>query len=100
MSDQKRTVGTVTAASATAAALSTVLFWCIQTFTGVDVPAEVHGAVTVFFTLTGGYLVKPGTGKRKAAPTPRVKPGDNISTNNTGTRLSNTESLVPVLLHG
>lgn len=66
MSDQKRTVGPVTAASAAAAAVSTVLFWCIQQFTGVDVPAEVQGAVTVLFTLAGGYLVKPGTSTHRA----------------------------------
>ncbi|XBH21623.1 hypothetical protein V5R04_15665 [Jonesiaceae bacterium BS-20] len=66
MSDQKRTVGPVTAASAGATAVSTVLFWCIRHFTGVDVPYEVQGAVTILFALAGGYLVKPGTGKRKA----------------------------------
>lgn len=68
MTDQKRTVGPVTGAAAAAAAVSTVLFWCIQQFTGVDVPAEVQGAVTILFTIAGGYLVKPGTGKRKANP--------------------------------
>lgn len=66
MSDQKRTVGPVTAASAAAAAVSTVLFWCIQQFTGVDVPAEVQGAVTVLFTIGGGYLVRPVDGTRRA----------------------------------
>ena len=68
-----RTVGPVTlsatAGGTVAGALTTVLVWLLS-MAGVDVPAPVAAALTVLIgavgVLIGGWLVRPGTGSRRA----------------------------------
>lgn len=70
----KRTVGPVTQAAtagagAGAAAGAMFLPWLLAQF-GIDMPAGVAAAAVVLLTLgagaLGGWLVKPGTGQRRA----------------------------------
>lgn len=70
----KRTVGPVTQAAtagagAGAAAGAVFLPWLLAQF-GVDMPAPVAVAAIVLLTLVagtiGGWLVRPGTGQRRA----------------------------------
>ena len=45
----------VVSASA-AAAVTTIIAYLVNQFTGVDVPAEVQGAFTVILTFAAGYF--------------------------------------------
>lgn len=62
----KREVGTVTTATSAAAAAVMVLCWVLKVAAGVDVPTEVQGAATVVLVAAAGWLVKPGSGDRRA----------------------------------
>lgn len=61
--NDNRTLGPVTGASTVGAALGFVLPWLFSLI-GFDVPEPVAGALVVLLCALGGYLVKPGTGKR------------------------------------
>lgn len=65
----ERTIGPVTKASATGGAAATLIAWVVAVSTGVEMPVPVLGALaiicTVLGSLVGGWLVRPGTGKRK-----------------------------------
>lgn len=70
---EKRKIGTVTTSSTAGGVLAgaiTVLIVYGVSFAGVDVPEHVSGAITVVVSavgaLAGGWLVKPGGGKRRA----------------------------------
>lgn len=66
--EKKRTVGPVTIASGTGAALGVILAWLMKLL-GVDVPPDVQNAVAVLLppllAVVGGWLVRPGTGERR-----------------------------------
>ncbi|ALQ31832.1 hypothetical protein AA310_01825 [Arthrobacter sp. YC-RL1] len=70
MAESKRTVGPVTVAagggSVVGYAAATVIVWILAQL-GVDA-AEIEDAIAVLLTVAGtvlgGWLVKPGTGKR------------------------------------
>lgn len=55
MSEQ-RSIGPVTGATASAAAVTTILFWVLSTL-GIEAPNEVQGAVTVLIVVIAGWLV-------------------------------------------
>lgn len=69
----KRRVGVVTTSStgggAVAGALTVLVVWVLS-MRGIDVPAEVASGFTVILAfiggIIGGWLVKPGTGSRRA----------------------------------
>lgn len=69
---EKRTVGPVTQSSATtggvSGALSLIIVWALSEFAGLEVSTEVGMAIAVIVGyiggLIGGWLVRPGTGKR------------------------------------
>ena len=61
-----RTVGPVTTASAAGMAASVVLVYVVEQLAGLDVPTLVEGALGLLLTVAGGYLVKPGSGQRRA----------------------------------
>lgn len=63
---EKRSVGPVTTATTVAAAAVTVLCWIIG-LVGLDVPAEIQGALTTVIVGVAGYLVKPRDAGRYAA---------------------------------
>ena len=73
MSDDKRKIGKVTSSSAgtggVAGALTMLGVW-VASLRGVDVPPEVASAFTVIISfigaMIGGWIVKPGDGKRRA----------------------------------
>lgn len=58
-----RSIGPVTGASTLGAALGVLIVWGASLL-GVEVPQGVEGAIVVLLTALGGWLVKPGTGKR------------------------------------
>lgn len=62
--DSPREVGPVTGAAALGGSIGLVVGYLI-TLAGLDVPEPVQGAIVVLLTVLGGYLVKPGTGKRR-----------------------------------
>lgn len=66
--EQGRVVGPVTIGASTGAAAGVVLTWLLS-LAGVEVPPAVQNAVAVLLppllALLGGWLVKPGTGKRR-----------------------------------
>lgn len=62
---EKRSIGPVTGSAALGAAIGTIIVW-VFTLNGIDVPEGVQGAIIVLCTIAGGWLVPPGTGKRKA----------------------------------
>ena len=55
----KRSVGPVTGATTAAAALTTVVLWVLNAVWGVELPAEVQGALTTLIVVIAGYLVPP-----------------------------------------
>ena len=59
MADRKRSVGPVTGAATAAAALTTVIFWIIESIWAVEVPGEIQGAFTTLIVVIAGYLVPP-----------------------------------------
>lgn len=65
-----RTIGPVTKASALGGSVATFIAWVVAASTGVEMPVPVLGALAIICTavgsLVGGWLVKPGTGKRIA----------------------------------
>jgi len=69
---EKRTAGPVTQAATggatLAGAITVVLVWIVG-LNGVEIPEVVAGAITVIIAalgaLVGGWLVKPGTGRRR-----------------------------------
>lgn len=66
MSDtNKRSIGPVTTATTTAAAATTVIFWALGHL-GVTAPELVQGAVTILLVAGAGWLVRPGSGARRA----------------------------------
>lgn len=68
---QKRTIGTVTTASASggglAGAVTIILVWVAEV-NGMEIPAPVASAFTVLIgavgALVGGWMVRPGNGRR------------------------------------
>lgn len=64
--DSKRTLGPVTGGSIMGGAAALVLVYIVETITGLDIPGAVEGALGLLLTGLGGYLVKPGTGERRA----------------------------------
>lgn len=70
---EKRTIGVVTQSStggATVAGGITIIIVWLLSLSGVDVPPEVASGFTVIIGaiggLVGGWMVKPGDGKRRA----------------------------------
>lgn len=55
----KRSVGPVTGAATAAAALTTVIFWIIESIWAVEIPGEIQGAFTTLIVVVAGYLVPP-----------------------------------------
>lgn len=74
MEENKRSAGPVTrsatGSATTAGAAGIVLVWLIGITTGVEVPTLVAGAIPVLLAgagaFLGGWLVRPGGGKRVA----------------------------------
>ncbi|MFF5793970.1 hypothetical protein ACFY5D_18150 [Paeniglutamicibacter sp. NPDC012692] len=74
MAEQPRTYGPVskgaTTGATTAGAAGIVLVWILEATTGIDVPTLVEGAIPVLLAgggaALGGWLVRPGSGKRVA----------------------------------
>lgn len=71
--NEKRTIGVVTQSStggATVAGGITIIIVWLLSLSGVEVPPEVASGFTVIIgaigALVGGWLVKPGDGKRRA----------------------------------
>lgn len=71
--EEKRKIGHVTQASTGGATLAgglTVIIVWLASLAGVDIPAEVGSGITVVLgaigALVGGWLVKPGSGERRA----------------------------------
>ena len=60
---EKRILGPVTGASTLGASIGLIITWILN-MAGVDVPTPIEYAIVVILTAIGGYLVKPGTGKR------------------------------------
>lgn len=56
---QKRSFGQVTGATAFGAALTTIILYVIKTVWGVEVDAEVQGAITTLVVLIAGWAVPP-----------------------------------------
>lgn len=63
-SNDSRTVGPVTQASTTGAALGVVLSY-LFTLAGLEVPEYVTLALVTLLSIAGGWLVKPGSGARR-----------------------------------
>lgn len=74
MTEEKRSVGPITRSAGgtatTAGAAGIVLVWLIGITTGVEVPTLVASAIPVLLAASGaflgGWLVRPGSGKRVA----------------------------------
>ena len=64
--DKPRTVGPVTTGAGAGAAAAVVLVYVAEQLTGWDVPSLVEGALGVLLTVGGGWLVRPGSGERRA----------------------------------
>lgn len=68
METEKRTVGPVSQGAGMGTAVALLIAFLIQHFTGVLLPGEVQAALALVIAyagaLLGGFLVKPGTGKR------------------------------------
>lgn len=62
--NDSREIGPVTTSSTIGAALGVVIVWLFN-LGGVDVPEGTQLAIVVLLTALGGWLVKPGTGKRR-----------------------------------
>lgn len=70
---EKRIIGPVTQSSATtggvSGALSLIIVWALSEFAGLEVSTEVGMAIAVIVGyaggLIGGWLVRPGSGKRR-----------------------------------
>lgn len=60
-----RTIGPVTGAATGGAALATLIAWVAELL-GNPLPDRVEGALVVLLVIIGGWLVKPGTGARRA----------------------------------
>ena len=56
---QKRSFGQVTGATAFGAALTTIILYVIKAVWGVEVDAEVQGAITTLVVLIAGWAVPP-----------------------------------------
>lgn len=67
--DAKRRVGEVTMSSANAGLLAGAVAWLIFMSTDVEMPPGVVEAIALLIgyagNIVGGWLVKPGTGKRR-----------------------------------
>lgn len=65
---EKRIIGPVTLAAGSGAAAGVLIAWLLKLLLGVDMPPDVQNAVSVLLppllAVIGGWLVKPGTGKR------------------------------------
>ena len=59
-----RVIGPVTGAATLGAAVGTIIVW-LGTLWGLEVPQPVEGAIIVILTALGGWIVKPGAGKRR-----------------------------------
>lgn len=64
---EPRSIGPVTGATASAAAVTTILFWVLSTL-GIEAPNEVQGAVTVLIVVIAGWLVPA-----------KKEPGENVA---------------------
>ena len=69
MSENKRSIGKVTTSASASSALALLIAYLIAHFTGIDLPVEVQGALVIVIgwagAMLGGWLVKPGDGKRR-----------------------------------
>lgn len=70
--EEKRKIGVVTTTATAGLTISgalTVLVVYVLSLNGIDLPEHVSNALTVLLCaiggLVGGWLVKPGTGKRR-----------------------------------
>lgn len=63
--EEKRTIGPVTGFATLGASLGVVLNY-LATLAGLDVPEPVQLAIVALLTAVAGWLVKPGTGKRRS----------------------------------
>lgn len=70
LANDKRTVGPVTTSATLGAALATFFAWAISSTFGIEMPSAVEASLAIIIagvgSLIGGWLVKPGTGKRVA----------------------------------
>lgn len=62
-SSSKRSIGPVTGAATLGGSLGLVIVWVASQF-GVEVPEAVANGFVVILIALGGWIVKPGTGKR------------------------------------
>ena len=67
-----RTIGPVTTGATAGAAAALLIAWLLRLLLGVEMPAEVQGALAILLVAAGGYLVKPAaartTGGQEGAP--------------------------------
>lgn len=65
-----RTVGPVTTAAATGTAVAGILAWLVKVVFNIDMPSEVVAGLAIIIpvagAIIGGWLVRPGTGRRIA----------------------------------
>lgn len=74
MSEDKRKIGKVTASSATYGGITGLatlsIIWAFAEFGGIELPEYVAAFIVIvaayIANLFGGWLVKPGDGKRRA----------------------------------
>ena len=61
----KRQIGPVTTAASGGVAVSFLIAWLVEEFTGREIPSDVQAALGVVLVIIAGWLVKP-QGKRVA----------------------------------